>query len=118
MPRTSYEAPATSGSGGGHVVEDEGTPVTQRANLNFTGSGVTVADTGGKTVVTVPSSTGGQLWIFRDETGGTWPLRSTVSSDATVRVTWLGSVAPAIGGGYMQAQDLATSKPGDVWEEI
>ncbi len=40
-------------SGGGHVIEDEGTPLTQRANLNFVGSGVTVTDAGGKTIVTV-----------------------------------------------------------------
>jgi hypothetical protein len=113
-----YQAPASSGSGGGHTIEDEGVAVTQRTSLNFTGSGVTVADTGGKTTVTVPSSTGGQLWVFRNEGAGTWPLRSTVSSDATVRVTWLGSVAPAIGGGYMQAQDIATGKPGDIWEEV
>lgn len=40
-------------SSGGHVIEDEGTPVTQRSNLNFTGAGVSVADAGGKTVVTI-----------------------------------------------------------------
>jgi hypothetical protein len=37
----------------GHVIENEGTPVTQRSNMNFTGDGVSVADTGGKTVVTI-----------------------------------------------------------------
>lgn len=42
--------------GAGHVIEDEGTPVTQRANLNFVGSGVAVTDVGGKTVVTISSS--------------------------------------------------------------
>lgn len=41
------------GTGGGHVIEDEGTPLTQRTNLNFTGDGVTAADAGGKTVVTI-----------------------------------------------------------------
>lgn len=43
----------------GHVIEDEGTPVTQRANMNFTGSGVSVTDTGGKTVVTISGGGGG-----------------------------------------------------------
>lgn len=47
------------GAGGGHTIEDEGTPLTQRANLNFVGSGVTVADAGGKTVVTIPGGGGG-----------------------------------------------------------
>jgi hypothetical protein len=38
----------------GHVIEDEATPLTARANLNFTGAGVTATDSGGKTVVTIP----------------------------------------------------------------
>lgn len=37
----------------GHVIEDEGTPVTQRATINYTGAGVSVTDSGGKTVVTI-----------------------------------------------------------------
>jgi hypothetical protein len=45
------------GGGGGHVIEDEGTPLTQRADLNFVGGGVTAADAGGKTVVTIPAAT-------------------------------------------------------------
>lgn len=44
----------------GHVIEDEGTPLTQRNTLNFVGSGVTAADSGGKTVVTIP---GGSLTV-------------------------------------------------------
>lgn len=40
------------------TVEDEGTPVTQRATVNFTGAGVSVADTGGKTTVTIAGGAG------------------------------------------------------------
>lgn len=40
---------------GGHTIEDEGTPLTARTSLNFVGSGVTAADSGGKTVVTISS---------------------------------------------------------------
>lgn len=40
------------------TIEDEGTPVTQRSNVNFAGAGVSVADTGGKTVVTIPGGGG------------------------------------------------------------
>lgn len=43
------------GGGGGHTIEDEGTPLTARTSLNFVGSGVTAADSGGKTVVTISS---------------------------------------------------------------
>ena len=41
-----------SGSGG-HVIEDEGTPLTQRANLNFIGAIITAADNTPDTDVTV-----------------------------------------------------------------
>lgn len=43
--------------GGGHVIEDSaGTDMTARANLQFTGAGVTVTDSAGnnRTVVTIP----------------------------------------------------------------
>lgn len=41
--------------GSGHTIEDDGTPLTARTSLNFVGSGVTAADSGGKTVVTISS---------------------------------------------------------------
>lgn len=47
----------------GHVIEDEGTPLTQRANLNFVGAGVTVTDSAPDTVVTIPG--GGH--VIQDE---------------------------------------------------
>lgn len=40
------------------VVEDEGAPLTQRSALDFVGAGVTAADSGGKTVVTIPGGGG------------------------------------------------------------
>jgi len=42
-------------SGGGHVIENEGTPLTQRAKLNFVGGGVAVTDDSGDdaSVVTI-----------------------------------------------------------------
>ena len=43
----------------GHLVQDEGVSVTQRATLNFVGSGVTVTDSGTKTTVTIPGGGGG-----------------------------------------------------------
>ena len=44
----------------GHTVQDEGTPLTQRSNLNFVGSGVAVTDDAGNdaTIVTI-DNTGG-----------------------------------------------------------
>lgn len=48
-------------SGGGHTIQDEGTPLTQRTNLNFVGAGVAVTDDSGNdaTVVTITS---GSYW--------------------------------------------------------
>lgn len=45
-----------------HIIEDEGTPLTHRNNVNFTGAGVTVTDAGGKTVVTIPGGGGSSKW--------------------------------------------------------
>lgn len=44
------------GAGGGHVIEDEGTPIAQQADLNFVGAGVTAADIGGKSTITIPGA--------------------------------------------------------------
>jgi hypothetical protein len=50
-----------SGGGGGHTIQDESSPLTQRTNLNFVGAGVTVTDDSGNdaTVVTIPGSGSG-----------------------------------------------------------
>jgi len=55
----------------GHVIQDEGTSLTQRSNLNFTGAGVTVTDNpaSDQTVVTIPGGGGGGIaW----RVGTTW----------------------------------------------
>ncbi len=46
---------------GGHGIEDEGSPLTDRPTLNFVGEGVTATDDGEKTVVTIPLGGGGSL---------------------------------------------------------
>lgn len=40
----------------GHIVQDEGTSVSQAAFLDFTGAGVSVATASGKTTVTISGS--------------------------------------------------------------
>lgn len=39
--------------GGGHIIQDEGVDLAQRAKLNFVGSGVVVTDSGNSSVVTI-----------------------------------------------------------------
>lgn len=50
-----------STSGGGHIIQEDGTSLTQRAKLNFIGTGVNVSDDSGNdaTIVSISSSGGG-----------------------------------------------------------
>ena len=61
---------ACGGGGSGHVVQDEGTPLTNRANLNFVGAGVSVTDDSGNdaTVVTISGGGGGLDNVVEDTT--------------------------------------------------
>ncbi len=47
-------------SGSGHTIQDEGTPLTRRTNLNFVGAGVTATDDSANnaTVITISTSAG------------------------------------------------------------
>jgi hypothetical protein len=58
---TSLIGPEGPPGGSGHVIQDETTPMTARANLNFAGAGVTVTDDAGNdaTIVTIPGGAGG-----------------------------------------------------------
>lgn len=79
----------------GHIIEDEGTPITQRNNLNFVGAGVTVADVGGKTVVNIPGGGVGSMMYFRNmymynviaAAGYTWNGVSVASPTAAITST-------------------------------
>jgi hypothetical protein len=53
---------APADDSGGHTIQDEGTPLTQRTALNFVGAGVTATDTAGVTVVTIPGGGGATRW--------------------------------------------------------
>jgi len=65
-----WELPATtSGGGGGHEIQDEGNPLTQRTILNFVGDGVTVTDDAGNdaTVVTISGGSEGGGHTIQEE---------------------------------------------------
>jgi hypothetical protein len=57
---------ALGAGGGGHVIEDEGTPLTARSSLNFVGSGVTCTDDSGndETDCTISGGAAG-AWSLR-----------------------------------------------------
>lgn len=94
----------TSGTNGYNTIQDEGIALTQRQIINFTGEGVSAADTpigGGKTTVTIP----GYNNTVEDE-GTPVTQRSTVNFvGAGVTVTDSGgkTVVTIPGGGISQA---------------
>ena len=108
---------SSTGGGGGHVIEDEGTPLTQRANMNFVGAGVTVTDAGGKTVVTIPSggagvSDGDKGDITVTASGATWtidPAAVTLAKQADV-ATGTVFYRRTAATGSPEVQTLATLK--------
>jgi len=70
---------------GYRVAEDEGTPVVQRPTLNFAGAGVSVADTGGKTVVTIPGGGGGSGNAITYGTYAALPASAATAGDMYVQ---------------------------------
>lgn len=64
---------ALGSGGGGHIIEDEGVALTQRAVLNFVGTGVTVTDGPTKTTVTIPGGSGSSTYA-RDSITVTNPI--------------------------------------------
>ena len=83
-------------SGGGHAIQEEGTPFTQRANLNFVGA--TLSDDAGnnRTTVTITGAGGGEAntssnsgagaGLAQAKSGVDLPFRSIVS-DSSIVVT-------------------------------
>jgi len=72
-------------SGGGHTIEDEGSPLTQRTKLNFVGAGVTVTDDSGDnaTVVTINAGSGDVSKVgtpFNNQVG-VWTGDGTLEGD-------------------------------------
>jgi hypothetical protein len=53
--------PGTISGGSGHVIQDEGSPLTQRSALDFVGAGVTLTDdpVNDKTIVSISGGSGG-----------------------------------------------------------
>jgi len=57
------------GTGGGHTIQDEGTPLTQRTNLNFVGASVVVTDDAGNDATVVTITGGGAVDSVNGQTG-------------------------------------------------
>ena len=89
--------------GTGHTIEDEGTALTARTSLNFVGAGVTVTDTGSKTLVTIPS---GSTWAIPTETPNGTITVFTFSTVPKLIITNIG--ASVNGNGCTVVGNVAT----------
>lgn len=70
----------SGGGGGGHVIEDEGIPLAARANLNFTGAGVTCTDSTPDTICNIPGG-GGSLTVEEADSVPTVAAVDTIQFD-------------------------------------
>lgn len=62
----------SSGGGGGHVIQEEGTPLTQRTNLNFKGYPIWATDDAGNNA-SIISNSGTMVAISATAPSGTFP---------------------------------------------
>lgn len=101
---------------GGHVIQNTGTPVPQRGNLNFSGNGVDVQDNVGNDASdviinnAVPLNVGGGAEVVRDVTG-TDPVQvnfRSIVAGVGATVTQLADTiqidATGVGGGEINTQ--------------
>lgn len=80
---TGVPAGLADGDDAGYVtVQDEGTPLTARSTVDFTGSGVTCADTGAKTQCTI-SGGGGSGYATIDDEDTPLTQRTTLNFEGT-----------------------------------
>lgn len=90
-------------TGGGHTIEQNGTPFTQRAALNFTGAGVTVTDDPGNSSTDVAITGGGSPRFAILTSSGTW----TVPTGVTTVLAFVQGQ-----GGYSGAGTIYNASPG------
>jgi len=64
--------PTDESGGGGHTIQDEGTPLTQRTNLNFVGDAVTVTDDSGNDATVVTINGGAAFPQWEQKTATAW----------------------------------------------
>lgn len=84
----------------GHAIENEGSALTQRPTINFTGTGVTASDDGsGKTIVNVPGAVAAEGIVNPMTQGGDMIRGAAAGTVANMALSSLGSAASSPGGG-------------------
>lgn len=90
-----WNTPAGGGGGSAHVIEDEGTPLTQRTNLNFKGAAITATDNAGadSTDVTVDAAPTGASYITTASESGL-SAENVLGTSIVIRAAPTPSVGP------------------------
>lgn len=107
------------------TIEDEGTGLTQRTNVNFTGAGVSCADSGGKTVCTISGGGSANSFETIDAPSGTDPVADSASDTlqllAGTNITITGdsgadsiTIAATGSGAATFGRSLTINTPGNV----
>jgi hypothetical protein len=95
----------------GHLIKDEGVNIAQRDVLDFVGAGVTVADTGGTTQVTIPGGSGGATWTEVEIDFGTLPVY-----EAAFTITDAAITSSAMKVQVLPCGKAATGRTADDWQ--
>lgn len=95
-----WDLTVSGGGGSAHTIKDESSALTQRTVLRFNGSGVTAADSGGETVVTIPGLPS-PLPVANGGTGLTALGTTLQAIRVNAGATALEYYTPSSGGGGM-----------------
>ena len=102
-----------SAAGGGHTIQEEGSSLTQRTNLNFVGAGVTATDDSGNnaTKVTV-TPTGASLPVTRSDGSTSDPIALT---SAALGESLVSDTSPQLGGNLdVNGQSIVSASNGNI----
>ena len=100
-------------AGGGHTIQEEGSSLTQRTNLNFVGAGVTATDDSGNnaTKVTV-TPTGASLPVTRSDGSTSDPIALT---SAALGESLVSDTSPQLGGNLdVNGQSIVSASNGNI----
>ena len=97
---------------GGHVIQEEGSGLTARANLNFVGTAVTATDNGSDTTIVTVGASNASLPITRSDGSTSDPIALTSAAIGESLVT---DTSPQLGGDLdVNGQSIVSASNGNI----